>query len=179
MARRIAISSRVARTPFTAPVSADIPYNRYAAPVAGRAAAIRRPPCRASGWLAGEASTPYLDANGRAGRRSAASLPNRLVIGKVGVPMVTAIVLLNIQRDKINDVAEGLAETPGISEVYSISGRYDLVAILRVRSNDEVADVVTKQLLKVESIQHTETLIAFRTYSRHDLEAAFSLGLEG
>ncbi len=93
--------------------------------------------------------------------------------------MVTAIVLLNVQRDKINEVAEGLAETPGISEVYSISGRYDLVAILRVRSNDEVADVVTKQLLKVESIQHTETLIAFRTYSRHDLEAAFSLGLEG
>lgn len=90
--------------------------------------------------------------------------------------MVTAIVLMQVARDRVNDVAERLADTPGVSEVYSVAGRYDLAAVLRVRENEELADLVTEQLLKVEGIGHTETLIAFRAYSRHDLEAAFSLG---
>jgi len=90
--------------------------------------------------------------------------------------MVTAMVLMEVERDRINEVAERLADTPGVSEVYSVAGRYDLVAMIRVRKNEELADLVTSQLLKVEGIRQTETLIAFRAYSRHDLEAAFALG---
>ncbi len=90
--------------------------------------------------------------------------------------MVSAIVLVNVERDRISEVAQTLADLEGISEVYSVAGRYDLAAILRVRTNEELADLVTAQMLKVGGILHTETLIAFRAYSRHDLEAAFSLG---
>ncbi len=90
--------------------------------------------------------------------------------------MVTAVVLLNVQRDQINEVAGKLADMDGISEVYSVSGQYDLVAMLRVRSNEELADLVTSKMLKLTGIERTETLISFRAYSRHDLEAAFSLG---
>ena len=90
--------------------------------------------------------------------------------------MVTAIILLNIERGQVNEVSERLAGIPGISEVYSVAGRFDLVAMIRVRKNEDLADLVTAQMLKVPGIQRTETLIAFRAYSRHDLEAAFSLG---
>lgn len=93
--------------------------------------------------------------------------------------MVTAIVLLNVARDRINAVAERLADVPGITEVYSVAGRYDLAAVIRVRSNDELADVVTSRMRALDGILGTETLIAFRAYSRHDLEAAFSLGARG
>ena len=92
--------------------------------------------------------------------------------------MVTAIVLLKVERDKINQVAERLAEMKAISEVYSVGGRYDLVAIVRVRENEELADLVTKHMIGLEGIRKTETMVAFRAYSRHDLEAAFSLGFE-
>ena len=92
--------------------------------------------------------------------------------------MVTAIVLMNVARGQTNDVAEKLADMKGIAEVYSVGGRFDLAAIIRVRSNEELADLVTKQMQKQEGILGTETLIAFRAYSRHDLEAMFSLGLE-
>jgi DNA-binding Lrp family transcriptional regulator len=93
--------------------------------------------------------------------------------------MVSAVVLLNVERSQINEMAETLAGMDGISEVHSVAGRYDLVAIVRVRTNEELADLVTAQMLKLEGIQSTETLIAFRAYSRHDLEAAFSLGPKG
>ena len=92
--------------------------------------------------------------------------------------MVTAIVLMNIERGRVNEVAGTLAEISGISEVYSVAGRYDLAAVIRVRQNEELADLVTQQLLTVPGILGTETLIAFRAFSRHDLEAAFSLGME-
>ncbi|NLI30420.1 MAG: Lrp/AsnC family transcriptional regulator [Nitrospiraceae bacterium] len=92
--------------------------------------------------------------------------------------MVTAIVLLNVQRDKVNAIAEQLAEVDVISEIYSVAGGYDLAAIVRARSNEELADVVTNRLLKVSGILKSETLIAFRTYSRHDLEAMFNIGME-
>jgi DNA-binding Lrp family transcriptional regulator len=87
--------------------------------------------------------------------------------------MVTAIVLLNVERGRIGAVAEALAALPGIAEVYSVAGRYDLVAVLRVKSNEALADLVTTSIRGVPGITHTETLIAFRAYSRHDLEAIF------
>jgi len=92
--------------------------------------------------------------------------------------MVTSIIFLNVERTKINEVAETLAGMKGISEVYSVSGKYDLVAIVRVHSNEELADLVTKHLLKINSILKTETMLAFQAFSRHDLEAMFSIGIE-
>jgi DNA-binding Lrp family transcriptional regulator len=90
--------------------------------------------------------------------------------------MVTAIVLLNVERGRINGVAEDLAGRQGVSEVYSVSGNYDLVALLRVQSNEEMARLVTEELATVDGIEHTETMLAFRAHSRHDLEAMFSVG---
>ena len=84
--------------------------------------------------------------------------------------MVTSIILLHVERTKINEVAETLADMKGISEVYSVSGNYDLVAIVRVHSNEELADLVTKHLLKIDSILKTETMLAFQAFSRHDLD---------
>jgi DNA-binding Lrp family transcriptional regulator len=92
--------------------------------------------------------------------------------------MVTAFVLLTIERGRVNEVAQKLVELTGISEVHSVAGRYDLVAILRVRDNEALADLVTNQMLLVDGIVSSETLIAFRAYSRHDLESIFSIGLE-
>lgn len=91
--------------------------------------------------------------------------------------MVTAIVLANAARGRVNEVANGLAEMAGVTEVYSVGGRYDLVAIIRVPTNEELADVVTAHMQNLEGIASTETLIAFRTQSRHDLERMFSIGL--
>lgn len=92
--------------------------------------------------------------------------------------MVSAVVLLKVDRERINDVATELAELRGITEVYSVAGRYDLVAVLRVPDNESLADLVTNRMLMVEGILDSETLIAFRVFSRHDLEAMFSIGLE-
>lgn len=89
--------------------------------------------------------------------------------------MITALVLINSERTKIKQVAESLADIEAISEVYSVSGNYDLVAMVRVKTNDELADLVTETLGGVDGIAHTETMLAFRVYSRHDLEAIFSL----
>jgi DNA-binding Lrp family transcriptional regulator len=90
--------------------------------------------------------------------------------------MVTAVLLMKVERGRVNEVAETLADVQGITEVYSVAGRYDLVAVIRVRQTEEMADLVTKELVNVPGILDTETLTAFRAYSRHDLEAAFSLG---
>ncbi|MGA2451098.1 MAG: Lrp/AsnC ligand binding domain-containing protein [Polyangiaceae bacterium] len=92
--------------------------------------------------------------------------------------MVTAILLIKTERDKIVAVAEALADIAGISEVYSVAGRHDLVAILRVRQADDMARLVTIEVGRVVGIVETETLFAFRAYSRHDLEVAFSLGAD-
>ena len=91
--------------------------------------------------------------------------------------MVTAIVLLKVERMHVNEVAQQLTDMEGVSEVYSVGGRWDLAVIVRVRANEDLADVVTGHMLKLEGILQTETLIAFRAYSRHDLENMFSLGL--
>lgn len=92
--------------------------------------------------------------------------------------MVNAIVLLKVQRERINEVAQQLVDVVGISEVYSVAGQYDLVALVRVKDEERLAEIVTEQMLKVEGITGSETLIAFRVFSRHDLERLFSVGLE-
>lgn len=91
--------------------------------------------------------------------------------------MVTAIILLNAERSKINQVAEQLAEMKGISEVYSVSGKYDLVAIARVPATDDLADLVTRKLLSIQAILKSETMLAFKAFSRHDLDAMFAVGM--
>jgi DNA-binding Lrp family transcriptional regulator len=91
--------------------------------------------------------------------------------------MITSLVLLNVARDKVNTVAETLADMDGITEVYSVAGRYDLAVIIRVKDNDQLAELVTNHMLKVEGILKSETLVAFRVHSRHDLESMFSIGL--
>jgi len=93
--------------------------------------------------------------------------------------MISAIVLVECQKGKINETAEQLAETSGITEVYSVAGKVDLVAIIRVADNDQLAEIVTNKMLHIPGIARTETLIAFRVFSKHDLESMFSIGLEG
>ena len=90
--------------------------------------------------------------------------------------MVTALVLLNIDRNQIKDVSQKLVDMKEVSEVYSVAGRYDLVAIIRVKNNEQIADTITVKFSKLDGITDTETLIAFNTFSRHDLELMFSIG---
>ncbi len=91
--------------------------------------------------------------------------------------MVSAIVLLNVERGQINEVGQQLAAMKGVSEVFSVGGRFDLVAVIRVKDNDEMAALVTENMLQVNGIARSETLIAFRVYSEHDLASMFSIGL--
>ncbi len=90
--------------------------------------------------------------------------------------MISAIVLINTERSRVNAVADALGDIVGISEVYSVAGAYDLVAIIRVADNEALARVVTEHMLKVSGITKTETLIAFQAFSKHDLERMFSIG---
>ena len=89
--------------------------------------------------------------------------------------MVTSLILLNVKRNKVNDIAELLTNIDGISEVYSVTGNYDLVAMARVKSNDDLADLVTSKLAEIDGIEKTDTMLAFKAYSKHDLEAMFSI----
>lgn len=91
--------------------------------------------------------------------------------------MVTSIILISAERSKINEVAEQLAAMEGVSEVYSVSGHYDLVAIARVPSNEDLANLVTKKMLSIGSILKSETMLAFKAFSRHDLETMFAVGM--
>ncbi|MFN8148051.1 MAG: Lrp/AsnC ligand binding domain-containing protein [Candidatus Nanopelagicales bacterium] len=92
--------------------------------------------------------------------------------------MVTALVFIRTAVDSVNGVAETIAALDGVSEVYSVTGDLDLVALVRVRQLDDVSAVVTDGIARVEGIVETQTHIAFRTYSRHDLESAFAIGLD-
>jgi DNA-binding Lrp family transcriptional regulator len=92
--------------------------------------------------------------------------------------MITAIVFVKADVARIPEVAEAIAALDGVSEVYSVTGQIDLIALVRVRRHEEVAEVVAEQLNKVPGVVGTETHIAFRAYSKHDLESAFSLGLD-
>ena len=90
--------------------------------------------------------------------------------------MITAIVFIKAEVSRIPEVAEEIAAVPGVSEVYSVTGGIDLIAMIRVASHEQIAEVVADRLNKVPGVQRTKTHIAFRAYSAHDLEAAFSLG---
>ncbi len=92
--------------------------------------------------------------------------------------MITAIVMVNAATESIPEVAEAIADIAGVSEVYSVAGNVDLIAVVRVREYDEVADVIAGRINKVPGVRDTDTHIAFRAYSRHDLEQAFSIGLD-
>lgn len=92
--------------------------------------------------------------------------------------MVSAVILLVVEKSKVNEVAEKLVVLPAITEVYSVAGQYDLVAVARVKNNEGIADAVTNKMLKIDGIVRSETLIAFRAFSRHDLERIFSVGNE-
>ncbi len=92
--------------------------------------------------------------------------------------MVAALVMIKAETDKVTKLAEALTETDGVSEVFSVAGQWDLVAVVRVRDNDTLAKVVTDRIRRLDGIAGSETMIAFRTYSKRELEAGFALGVD-
>jgi DNA-binding Lrp family transcriptional regulator len=86
--------------------------------------------------------------------------------------------MVTVETDQIPEVAQAIADIDGVSEVYSVAGHVDLIALVRVREFDQVADVIAGRIDKVDGVLDTETHIAFRAYSRHDLEAAFAIGFD-
>lgn len=92
--------------------------------------------------------------------------------------MITAVVLIQAVHGSVADLAEQLLEIPEVAEVYSVAGDYDLVAMVRVKHYDAMADVVPGKLQRLQGVERTTTLMAFQCYSRHDLERLFSIGLE-
>jgi DNA-binding Lrp family transcriptional regulator len=92
--------------------------------------------------------------------------------------VITAIVLIKASVDRIPEIAESIAALDSVTEVYSVTGGWDLIAMVRVRAHEDLAEVIPGQVNKVPGVTHTETHVAFRTYSTHDLDAAFALGLD-
>lgn len=93
--------------------------------------------------------------------------------------MITAIILIKAKRDSIRETAEALVDSiPDVKEVYSVAGKWDLVAMVRVKEHEALADVVTDKIRGISGIEKTETLIAFRSYSKKDLERMWEIGLE-
>lgn len=92
--------------------------------------------------------------------------------------MFTAIVLINTTSDRIPEVAQEVSDIRGVTEVYSVTGEWDLIALVRVQQHERLADVIADELSKVDGVVSTNTNIAFRTYSTHDLDAAFALGID-
>lgn len=90
--------------------------------------------------------------------------------------MTNALVMFNVERGKINQVGEQLADISGITEVFSVTGPYDLIALVRVSTNEQLADLITGQIAKIQGIEKTETMIAFKTLSRFDIASMFDLG---
>lgn len=90
--------------------------------------------------------------------------------------MITAIVLINVERTKVDEVAQRLLTLDGVTEAFSVAGQYDLVALIRTKTNEQIADLVTSRILDIPHITRTETLMAFKAFSRDDLGAMFSIG---
>lgn len=94
------------------------------------------------------------------------------------MPVITAFVLIKTDATRIPESAQEISELEGISEVYSVTGEWDLIAIARVAKHEDLADVIADKLSKVASVVSTTTQISFRAYSQHDLDAAFALGFD-
>ncbi len=92
--------------------------------------------------------------------------------------MVTTVVLATCDIDNVPEAAQQVADLPEVSEVYSVAGDYDLVIMVRVRKHEDLAKVVTEGIRRVPGIEQTRTLVAFKVYSRHDVESLFSLGFD-
>jgi len=92
--------------------------------------------------------------------------------------MVTAVVLIKAETDKVSELAQRMAELDGVREVFSVAGQYDLVALVKVRENEDLARVISEKMRKLPGITSSETLISFKVYSNKDIEAAFQLGLD-
>src|SRR5213076_1240524 len=95
----------------------------------------------------------------------------------IGEPMITAIVLIKAEPKRIAECATKLAGIDGVSQVYSVSGEWDLVAMVEVAEHEEIARIVTEEITVVPGIKSTQTLTAFRAYSKKDLEQAWDIGL--
>lgn len=92
--------------------------------------------------------------------------------------MATAIVLIKAETRRVPDLADQIAEMAGVEEVFSVAGRFDLVAVVKVARNEDLADVISNKMRRLDGIVETETMIAFRAYSKQELEAGFELGLD-
>lgn len=92
--------------------------------------------------------------------------------------MVTAIILLNVERPRLRDIADELLAIDGITEVYSVAGPFDMVAIVRVGQHEDLSDLVTEKIGSLPGIQDTETLIAFRAFSKKDLGLLWDIGVD-
>jgi DNA-binding Lrp family transcriptional regulator len=92
--------------------------------------------------------------------------------------MVTALVLIKTERTMVNEVGEALSELVGVTEVYMVAGKVDLIALLRTKDNEEMAELVTRGILEVDGIVGSETLVAFRSFSKFDLAELFDVGTE-
>ena len=92
--------------------------------------------------------------------------------------MLTAVILVKATREALTNLGPRLADVEGIAEVYTVTGEWDFVAIARVREHDDLAQVVTQRLTKLDGIAGTQTMVAFQQFSAHDLESMFGLGLE-
>ena len=92
--------------------------------------------------------------------------------------MIQALVLINVERTSVPETAEALLQIEGITEVYSVTGSFDLVALIRVKEYDDLAVVVTEKLAHVKTITHTTTMVAFKVYSKADIEESFHIGVE-
>jgi len=92
--------------------------------------------------------------------------------------MIAAVVLLNVQRGEVGQTAQKLLEVEGVSEVYSVTGDYDLVVMLRLQHYEDLADVVTTHMVRISTIIKTHTLMAFQCYSKADLQQAWDIGVE-
>ena len=88
--------------------------------------------------------------------------------------MITAVVLITAERSALPKLGEDLAALPGVSEVYSVTGEFDFIAMVRAKTHDELADIVTARIAQTKGVAKTHTHVAFRAYSRHDLETLFA-----
>src|SRR5438128_12373033 len=88
---------------------------------------------------------------------------------------VHAVVLMQCETDEIPEAAQVIADIDGVSEVYSVAGEFDLVAVVRVPNHEDLSKVIPGGIAKVEGVVRTETLIAFQVFSKHDLERLFSI----